>query len=1670
MKQKKIFKAIVVILFVLLVSFCLYNVATIFRVGKQEITISTASQLYRNSNLEAQIDVTDKNDNSIKGNVKFELLKDGKKVKGMTSNYKKQEDQKLQIALPISEDIETGKYSIKVTATSKMGLLKEVATLPVEILNENDSKVLISLDKGIYKPGDEVCFRALLVSKKDSKPIENEVKICIYDGNNNKVYSKEMDTSEYGIVSGKFELADEVNSGTYRLVVSTNTTEVTKNFTVNPYIVPQFETTISTDKENYIVGEIATITVGAKYFFGEPVVNASITGTINENEIVGLTDANGNFTTNYQILDKGKIDVKLNVTDTSNYLVEAEKSLFASTDVFEIEVLPEYGNIIRNLDNDIYVFTKTIDGKPVKTHSTINIGNITRQVISNESGIGCFTLTSSDVDSLTDGKIKISSENSNSQKVEKQISLLLERNPGVLIETDKIKYNVGDNLNIKLNSNLDLTQKEVYFYKGKELIKTVSSENGEIGVNLGDASGIIDIYVKNDNLIHNYKNATMVNSENIEDYSKKTIFIKPNKALNIDIKLDDEEYAPGEKINIEFNVSDEKNNEMDSSLLVSILDEAILNLAENDLSIDNVKLALDDIELTNGVTASDLYANIMDDSNPELLNAVLLRQKYTDPNLYEYRSTTLRYEKNEYVIKAIYSFIAIVILALVVGMIKELKKENKSRKIAKFVANSVNMLIIFIIITIGLYEPIEELYYKITYLYTELLAILTNIVLTIVLYLLVLYKQRDYIFKTILDLLIIPSVYFLVIYIVASILDTELLIIFILLILFAVWAILVKISRDKELNEKLSFFKYTLTQLFKSIVVYFAIYAVANMFESVLGFYAVLVAYILLDKYIFGKTKIKMENHQIDLNTTQGELITIGIGVLFVLTLFTGIRLIINNFGASTINDSMSTVPDIVFDYNAGSSSGDIYIDTIDSTESSTKGFSFEDIFETNKKQEAILEAPESSYENVKSEEIERTEEVVENVRNVFLESLAFIPELVTQKGYANLELDLSDNITTWNIQTVGNSKEGNIGYSSKTFKVFKEFFIDYSLPVNSVVTDKVEIPVTLYNYTQSELDIDVNVVQNDWSNIGEYKKQVTVAPNSTQMIYVPIEILKAGNNTLRVESSIKNLSDIVEKNMLVSENGIKIEQVVSSGMMQNTLSQDIIYNDNALSGTKDLKVKLYASSITQVIENIENILQLPTGCFEQTSSSLYPDILVLKYLENNDLDNQELKAKALDYISKGYQKLLTYEVKEAKGGYSLYGNSPAETVITAYGLMEFMDLSEVYDVDEVVIQNMKDFLFKQQKINGSFDYSSTYVGGLESTDELAMNAYIIWALSEACPDDERLEKSVDYLIKNIDNANDDYHLSLMANVFANVDDSSNYKKVINKLLNNVKQDGDCAYIQSNIRDYYGCWGKYQDMQTTALTSMALTKLDQNGKTNQALINYLIREKSANGTWGTTQGTILSLKAINAFEVNSDISGQTIAVRLNDKVESVDINKNALDIYEFDFEDLSEENKLSIEMKKGKIAYEIIKEYYRSYDEAQFNQDVKSSGKLIVNQELTTIAKVNDEISQKIHVTNKTGSSISNGLVQINIPQGCSVNEETLMLMKHNKLIEKYEYNYGKINLYLRDFENDGERNLEIKYKALYPETVTGGAVRVFDYYNPEIETICMPQVINVSK
>ena len=150
-----------------------------------------------------------------------------------------------------------------------------------------------------------------------------------------------------------------------------------------------------------------------------------------------------------------------------------------------------------------------------------------------------------------------------------------------------------------------------------------------------------------------------------------------------------------------------------------------------------------------------------------------------------------------------------------------------------------------------------------------------------------------------------------------------------------------------------------------------------------------------------------------------------------------------------------------------------------------------------------------------------------------------------------------------------------------------------------------------------------------------------------------------------------------------------------------------------------------------------------------------------------------EVHAKAEGYIANGYQRLLTFEVPG--GGFSWFGSAPANKILTAYGLMEFSDMSKVYDVDPKLIQRTQQWLAGQQQADGSWKPDTSFINegatNRYNSDVLRITAYIAWSLENTGYQGPAVEKARQYVERQMSapdtHTPDTYTLAVVANFAA---------------------------------------------------------------------------------------------------------------------------------------------------------------------------------------------------------------------------------------------------------------------------------------------------------------
>ncbi|XP_014601165.1 PREDICTED: CD109 antigen-like isoform X2 [Polistes canadensis] len=131
--------------------------------------------------------------------------------------------------------------------------------------------VFIQTDRAIYKPGNKVMFRCLILDSRLRPSLTRQVDIHITDGANNHIKQWQRPQITRGVFSSELELSMSPVLGTWKIVVNVNDQMFEKKFEVAEYVLPKFEVTIDAPKHSTFKESKITATVRAKYTYGKPV-------------------------------------------------------------------------------------------------------------------------------------------------------------------------------------------------------------------------------------------------------------------------------------------------------------------------------------------------------------------------------------------------------------------------------------------------------------------------------------------------------------------------------------------------------------------------------------------------------------------------------------------------------------------------------------------------------------------------------------------------------------------------------------------------------------------------------------------------------------------------------------------------------------------------------------------------------------------------------------------------------------------------------------------------------------------------------------------------------------------------------------------------------------------------------------------------------------------------------------------------------------------------------------------------------------------------------------------------------------------------------------------------------------------------------------------------------
>src|SRR5260370_34997474 len=116
---------------------------------------------------------------------------------------------------------------------------------------------------------------------------------------------------------------------------------------------------------------------------------------------------------------------------------------------------------------------------------------------------------------------------------------------------------------------------------------------------------------------------------------------------------------------------------------------------------------------------------------------------------------------------------------------------------------------------------------------------------------------------------------------------------------------------------------------------------------------------------------------------------------------------------------------------------------------------------------------------------------------------------------------------------------------------------------------------------------------------------------------------------------------DIVVREIEVIPNG-REQNLVFNGRLESTVQHDLDFPMASIPDASKIFVRLYPVPLSQVIEGMDTLLRMPYGCFEQTPSTTYPNVLALAYMKRTHTLTPDVHAKTGVLNAHGYQRFHT--------------------------------------------------------------------------------------------------------------------------------------------------------------------------------------------------------------------------------------------------------------------------------------------------------------------------------------------------------------------------------------------------------------------------------------------
>lgn len=701
-------------------------------------------------------------------------------------------------------------------------------------------------------------------------------------------------------------------------------------------------------------------------------------------------------------------------------------------------------------------------------------------------------------------------------------------------------------------------------------------------------------------------------------------------------------------------------------------------------------------------------------------------------------------------------------------------------------------------------------------------------------------------------------------------------------------------------------------------------------------------------------------------------------------------------------------------------------------------------------------EAPARAEPTIEREFAAPNPEAVEDdgVRDDFRETVYWNPRVETDEhGEAQVTFRLSEAVTSFRATGEGLGTNGAPARGEDLIVSKLPVSIALQLPLEVSRGDVIELPIQITNETRTGLRANLDGAFGGALTLARpFPSDLRLSAGEAGTVTAYLRVDEGTDGTVDVRVKARGRTDRIRKEIRVVPRGFPQELSVA-GKLQGTVEHVVDLGD-ANEGTIQASVKLYATPLSTMVAGLDGMIRSPGGCFEQASSSNYPNVMILQYMDEFGAADTDLRERSQVQLDRGYGILSGYSTQEK--GYEWFGREPAHEALSAYGLMEFADMKRIgYAVDPELIPDVVAWLKSRRDGDGGYERSSQALDSFGRANPEVTNAYITYALVEAGERDIPREIAASREVAA--STSDPYLLALTAGTLVRVAPSAKDTQAAVARL--AEMQGDSGAFTGAAQTITMSGGQALDIETTAFATITLLEAGPQ-YVNQAgrAVEWMQSQRSAWGNFYSTQATVMSLKALTAFARASrsvPVKGKLI----------VHVGDEAVATYSIDG-DLSEplvleglgehlkpgKNRLRLELDgEGSVPYATT---------VTWNTDQPSDhpqAKVGIQTQLDrSRVPWGEGATAKVTLTNLTGEGLPMVLGRVGLPGGLTFQTWQLDELKQRGVIDFYETREREVILYLTQMKPRQVVTADLKLIARVPGSFEAPASSAYLYYTDE--------------